>query len=197
MADDGTHDLPTLLSRAAQRDEAAARALVEALGPLVRRIILGHAALRHECDDLTQDIFFKVFRSASSYRSDSPLENWVATIAKRTCLNRLRHHRARPELAWSDLTPEQQALLDEDHSDEKANTHTGEDARSLIERLLATLPPADAWLLRAIELEERTLADVCTEAGWNATLTRVRLFRARRRLRAAFEKLEPDISRTT
>lgn len=182
-------DMPALLARAAQRDEAAARALVEALGPLVQHIILGHAALRHECDDLMQDIFFKVFRSASSYRTDSPLEHWVATIAKRTCLNRLRHHRARPELAWSDLTPEQQALLDEDRSHEETS-HNGEDALVLIEKLLATLPPADAWLLRAIELEERSLADVCTETGWNATLTRVRLFRARRRLKQALIHLE-------
>ena len=155
----------------------------------MQRIILGHAALRHECDDLMQDIFFKVFRSASSYRTDSPLEHWVATIAKRTCLNRLRHHRARPELAWSDLTPEQQVLLDEDRSHEDTS-HKGEDALALIEKLLATLPPADAWLLRAIELEERTLADVCAEAGWNATLTRVRLFRARRRLKHALIHLE-------
>lgn len=182
-------DLPTLLALAAQRDEAAARVLVEKLGPLVQRIIVSHAPLRHECDDLMQDIFFKVFRSASAYRTDAPLEHWVATIAKRTCLNRLRHHRARPEIRWSELTPEQQAVLEADHShDEPA--HTGEDARTLIERLLTTLPPADAWLLRAIELEERSLADVCSEAGWNATLTRVRLFRARRRLRAAFEKLD-------
>lgn len=182
-------DLPALLTRASQRDEAAARALVEALGPLVQRIILGHASLRHECADLMQDIFFKVFRSAASYRTDSPLEHWVATIAKRTCLNRLRHHRARPELAWSDLTPEQQVLLDEDRSHEDTS-HKGEDALALIEKLLATLPPADAWLLRVIELEERSLADVCSEAGWNATLTRVRLFRARRRLKQALIHLE-------
>lgn len=186
---DAPEDLPALLARAATRDEAAARALVEKLGPLVQRIILGHATLRHECDDLMQDIFFKVFRSASSYRTDSPLEHWVATIAKRTCLNRLRHHRARPELAWSDLTPEQQSLLDEDHSHEEPS-HKGEDALTLIEKLLATLPPADAWLLRAVELDERSLADVCAEAGWNATLTRVRLFRARRRLKQALIHLE-------
>lgn len=186
---DAPEDMPALLARAAARDEAAARALVEKLGPLVQRIIFGHASLRHECDDLMQDIFFKIFRSAASYSATAPVEHWVATIAKRTCLNRLRHHRARPELTWSDLTPEQQAALNEDRShDEPA--HTGEDARALIERLLATLPPADAWLLRAIELEERPLADVCSEAGWNATMTRVRLFRARRRLRAAFEKLD-------
>lgn len=186
---DAPEDMPDLLARAAARDEDAARALVEKLGPLVQRIILGHATLRHECDDLMQDIFFKVFRSAASYRTDSPLEHWVATIAKRTCLNRLRHHRARPELTWSDLTPEQQAVLDEDRSHEDTS-HKGEDALALIERLLATLPPADAWLLRAIELEERTLADVCSEAGWNATLTRVRLFRARRRLKQALLHLE-------
>jgi len=186
---DAPEDLPALLTRAATRDEAAARALVEKLGPLVQRIILGHAALCHECDDLMQDIFFKVFRSAASYRTDSPLEHWVATIAKRTCLNRLRHHRARPELTWSDLTPEQQAVLDEDHTHEEVS-HKGEDALALIEKLLATLPPADAWLLRAIELDERSLADVCSEAGWNATLTRVRLFRARRRLKQALIHLE-------
>jgi RNA polymerase sigma-70 factor (ECF subfamily) len=186
---DAPEHMPALLARAAMRDEAAARALVEKLGPLVQRIILGHAALRHECDDLMQDIFFKVFRSAANYSATAPVEHWVATIAKRTCLNRLRHHRSRPELTWSDLTPGQQAVLDEDRSNDEP-AHTGEDARALIERLLAALPPADAWLLRAIELEERSLADVCSEAGWNATLTRVRLFRARRRLKQALINLE-------
>ncbi len=186
---DTTEDMPDLLARAATRDEAAARTLVEKLGPLVRRIILGHAALRHEADDLMQDIFFKVFRSAASYRASAPVEHWVAAIAKRTCLNRLRHHRARPESSWSDLTPEHRAFLTED-SAVPSSSHSGEDALALVEKLLSMLPPADAWLLRAVELEERPLADVCAEAGWNATLTRVRLFRARRRLKQALINIE-------
>lgn len=63
-------------------------------------------------------------------------------------------------------------------------------ARSLVEKLLAQLPEPDAWLLRKVELEEQSLAEICDATGWNSGLTRVRLFRARRRLQAALRKIE-------
>ena len=185
-----SHDLPDLVRRAARRDEAAARTLVEALGPLVQRIIHSHHTLKDEADDLTQDIFFAVFRSAGKYRGDGPLEHWVARIARCTCIDRLRRKRTRAaEVRWSDLPPAQQAVLTESTPGEAPSVTAGEDAAALLEELFAQLPPLDAWLLREVELRERSHTDVAAEAGWSGVLLRVRLFRARRRLQTAYENL--------
>lgn len=190
MSGPSSHELSDLLRRAARRDEAAAQVFVGALGPLVQRIIHSHISLRDEADDLMQDVFFSIFRSAGKFRGDAPVEHWAARIARCTCIDRLRRKKARAaEIRWSDLPPAQQAVLNEGIGTEPSSAASGEDAAALLEKLFAQLPPLDAWLLREIELRERSHSEVADEAGWNALLVRVRLFRARRRLQAAFANL--------
>jgi RNA polymerase sigma-70 factor (ECF subfamily) len=41
-----------------------------------------------------------------------------------------------------------------------------------------------------MDMEGRSVADVQAATGWSATLVKVRAFRARRKLRKAFEQLE-------
>lgn len=179
-----------LLPRVRQRDEAASRALVELLYPLVAKIVHANLPRRDEPEDLMQEVFMKVFSRLDQYRGDAPFEHWVSRMAVTTCLDRLRRQRVRPELRWSDLTEDEQRVLEN-----SANpTETGDAdvgcAVSLMERLLDGMPQADAWLIRQVELERKSLSEVCAAAGWNAGAARVRLFRARHRLRKAFRDLE-------
>lgn len=117
-------------------------------------------------------------------------ERWVARIALNTCLDRLRRQRVRPELRWADLTPEEQAVVEALAEDRLSPDADASNALALVEKLLARLPPADAWLLRQVELEQRPLADLCAKIGWSPIAGRVRLFRARRRLQAAWRELD-------
>jgi RNA polymerase sigma-70 factor (ECF subfamily) len=48
---------------------------------------------RQVADDLAQDVFMKVYRSAARYQPHSKFQTWLYTIAKNTCLNELRSHR--------------------------------------------------------------------------------------------------------
>ncbi|MDX1708008.1 MAG: sigma-70 family RNA polymerase sigma factor [Desulfobacterales bacterium] len=48
---------------------------------------------RQLAEDLTQDVFMKVFKSAARYRPRSKFQTWLYTIAKNTCLNEMRRHR--------------------------------------------------------------------------------------------------------
>jgi DNA-directed RNA polymerase specialized sigma24 family protein len=84
---------------------------------------------------------------------------------------------------------EQEALESVLKGEEPADADAPE-ALALLNRLLAQLPQDDAWLLRQIELEGRSLADVCAAIGWNRGAARVRLFRARHRLQKLFKRLE-------
>lgn len=183
-------DVAELLDRVRRRDEAAARAMVEWLGPLVARIAAGYRPLREDTDDIVQDVFMKIFVRLDQYTGASPFDHWVSRITRFACIDRLRRKKARPELRHADLTPGEVLLLDH-HADSAAGPeHSSASAHALLEKLLATLDPRDAWLLREVELRERPVAEVCLEAGWLAVSGRVRLFRARARLRRAFQKLE-------
>src|SRR5256885_13065813 len=104
-------DLPALLERVRQRDEAAARALVDRLHPLVARIVRAHLPRGEDEADLRQDVFLKIFSRLESFRGDMPFEHWASRVAVNTCIDQLRARRVRPSVVWSDLSQEQQHWL--------------------------------------------------------------------------------------
>ncbi len=179
-----------LLAAVRAGDDAAARALVERLYPCVAAVVRAHQPRRDDLEDLMQETFLKMFTRLDQYRGEVALERWVTRIALNTCLDRLRRQRARPELRWADLGAEDQTFVEGLAEERPQPDADAPRALALLERLLAALPADDAWLLRQIELEERSMAAVCEDTGWSAVAARVRLFRARARLRAAWRKLE-------
>lgn len=172
-------------------DEGAARALVEALYPLVIRIVRRHRAREMDEADLAQEVFGRVFRSLETYDARAPLEHWVARIAVRVCLNALRARRRRPELRWSDLTVEEQAVVERLAAEEPAEPPFRE-AKELLARLMESLSADDRVVLTLLHLEERAVAEVTALTGWNGAMVKMRAFRARRRLRKLLEALERE-----
>ena len=188
--------LERLLPHVRARDEAAARELVEALYPLVARVIHAHLPRRDDPEDLMQEVFLKMFSKLDQFRGAVPFEHWVSRIALTTCFDHFRRQRARPELRWADLSEEQQSILETiAGGDEPADAAA--EAPALLSRLLDQLPQLDAWLIREVELKEKSLTEVCAETGWNRGAARVRLFRARRRLQSLYNKLEKQKQKFT
>jgi len=181
--------LAPLLDRVREHDEAASRALVERLYPLVARVVRANLPRRDEPEDLMQEVFLKMFSKLEQFRGEVPFEHWVSRIALTTCLDQLRRQKVRPELRWADLSEEEQ-FVESIAATEEPSDADAPRALELLNRLLDQLPATDAWLLRSVELEQKTLAEVCAETGWNGGAARVRLFRARHRLQKRFRQLE-------
>ena len=189
-------DMAACLAAVREGDEDAARGLVVHLRPLVARIARAHLPRRLAEEDLQQEIFLKMFTRLDQYRGPQPFAHWVSRLAVTTCLDALRAQGRRPELRWADLSEEQAAVLDRVHADAPAESVTGvaggggEAARELVHELLATLPVADRTVLTLLDLQQHSVAEVCTLTGWGASHVKVRAFRARRKLRQRLENLE-------
>lgn len=196
-ANEPATDLSGLVPRVVAGDEAAAREMVERLWPQVIRIVRRHLPRRSSEEDLAQEVFMKMFARLDQWRADMPLEHWVSRVAVNTCLDALRWHKRRPELRWADLSESEAEMLDNVlHDDSEASSGDAIAARELAHKLLETLKPADRLVLTMMDMEGRSVADVQRATGWSATLVKVRAFRARRKLRKAFEVLENSPSRS-
>src|SRR6185503_7930097 len=104
-------DDTTWLTRVREGDEIAARRLVERLYPTVMKIVRCRLPRRTLEEDLAQAVFARVFRALHQFSGRVPLEHWVARIAINTCLNQLKYESGRPELRMSDLSEEQEAVV--------------------------------------------------------------------------------------
>jgi RNA polymerase sigma-70 factor (ECF subfamily) len=90
-------DDATLASRLARGDEDALRRLYDRLAGRVRAIALRLLARPSEADDVVQDTFVEVWRSADRYDpARGSLATWVSTIAHRRAVDRLRRPATRP-----------------------------------------------------------------------------------------------------
>ena len=190
MADE-TFDLVGCLARVRQRDQAAARELVEHLYPLVLRIVRAHLPRRVAEEDLAQDIFLKMFTRLEQYQGNVPFPHWVSRIAVTTCIDQLRAQKRRPEFRWADLSENEAEVLSNVMTDER-DVLPGDAlaARELVQKLLAQLKPDDRLVIQLLDLEQKTIAEISGLTGWNQTLVKVRAFRARRKLQKLFQQLQ-------
>jgi len=191
MPEDQSFDLAGCLARIRQRDQIAAREMVEHLHPLVIRIVRSHLPRRVAEEDLTQEIFLKMFTRLDQYQGAVPFPHWVSRIAVTTCIDHLRAQKRRPEYRWADLSEEEAGVLDAVTADESASAPDDAlAARELLERLLGELKPDDQVVIRLLDLEQKSIAEISALTGWNQSLVKVRAFRARRKLQKLFGELE-------
>ena len=184
MSTDQEFDWKPLLQRVRASEAAAERELVERLYPRVAGRVAGLRPRRSTVDDLVQDVMIKVFQKLDQFRGGAFVA-WVDVIAKRTCYDALRKQRVRPEWTFAELgegAPKEQAV---------AGLEPGDiDAAEVLAKLFAQLPDEIAWLLQEVELKERSIGEVAKEMGWAAGPARLRLFRARKKLKRVFEEFQ-------
>ena len=84
------------LIRAIQNgDEQAFKQLVDRYQLLVRSTCLNFVHDKHDAEDLAQEVFIEVFRSASKFRGESKLLTWIYRITVNKSLNFQRDNKRR------------------------------------------------------------------------------------------------------
>ncbi len=151
----------------------------------LQRFIARRVGERERAADLTAEIFLAAIESADGYRPRSGTPKaWLYGIARVVIANDARRRDAERgrEDRWRGS-----ALLD---SDDAARIDARIDAASRSRDLYAAmdrLPEAERAVLELVALDELTVAEAATAAGLRPVTARVRLHRARRKLRADLE----------
>ena len=74
-------------------DRVAFEILMRKYYPRILNFVYRFLGSQQLSEDLTQDVFMKVYKSARRYRPKSKFQTWLYTIAKNCCLNELRRNR--------------------------------------------------------------------------------------------------------
>lgn len=197
-SDTAIWDVGECLERIRMGDEAAAAALVDRLSPMVMKIAHAHLPVRQTVGDLAQEVFGRLFQRLDRYevRAGVPFEHWVARLAVRTCLDLLRAERRRPEVREADLSEGAEHWLEylvgEGEGAGAVPATTAVEAGEVVQRLLSALSVEDRLLISWVDLEEKPMAEIAAWTGWTRVGLRVRLHRARQRLRAVAERMRKE-----
>ena len=88
---------PSLLRRAQRGDEAAFRALVEAYRTPVFNYVLRLTGDRSNAEDLTQDVFLRVYQGLPRFSARSSFTTWLFQVTKNRVLDEFRARERRPQ----------------------------------------------------------------------------------------------------
>jgi RNA polymerase sigma-70 factor (ECF subfamily) len=194
MSDEPPAIRSELIAAAARGDESAWREIIERLSPRVFSIIRNHLRRRDDHEDVAQEVFAKLFLRLGQFRGRQPFEHWVSRVALNTCRDWLRRGRARPAVSWSELPTDQAELLERTlATDGPAPDENPALLRDFLDRLIETLNPREQIVIRLLDLEQRSVQDVCDLTGWGASKVKVTAMRARRKLGEQLRLLDPDV----
>lgn len=140
---------------------------------------------RDDIEDVAQEAFVRIFRSLAGYEPVKPFENWLTTITLRCCCDYWRaagrrRERTVPDPEEADWLERIQAAMSEEAF--RALSFRRE-AKELLNATMAQLSAEDRTLIELVYLEERPLAEAAEVLEWGLVKTKVRLMRARRKLR--------------
>jgi RNA polymerase sigma-70 factor (ECF subfamily) len=88
-----------LVRRCLRGDATAIRALVERFQGEVFGLCVRMLRHRQDAEDVTQEVFLRIFRSLRSWDASRPLKPWIASIAVNRCRTWVTQRARRPEAA--------------------------------------------------------------------------------------------------
>lgn len=169
------------LVRAERRDEAIALLL-----PAFRRKVFGLAYSflrdREAAEDVTQEVFIKVWRALPGFDGRASLSTWIYTIARNTSLSALRARRPQSSLSDPEVTETVEGIDPVPSADVLAE-------RSAILRLVDQLPEKQRQVIMLFYMEEQSHEEVATMLAMPLGTVKTLLHRARARLSAAAGKV--------
>lgn len=163
-----------MIERARTGDEEALAELVRRSAPAVlgaARRITNDPGL---AEDAAQEAYLRAFRALDRYRPESSFPAWVRTIAIRCAIDILRRRRPESPLPDAAAAPasEERRLEDAD----------------LLRAALAALSPLDREIMLAREVEGAADREIALRLDMTVAAVRVRMHRARRKIRARFQE---------
>ncbi len=167
-------------------DERPFQELVRRYQSTVWRVCYSSFQNAQDAEDMTQEVFLKVYRKLDTFEGRSTFKTWIYRIAINTCRNEIRYRSRRPQEASSAI--EEMA----DFLPSPATTDSEWQRLAQRERLaqaLTHLRAEEYEILRLKDIEERPYADITNMLGIGLSAAKMRTQRARQALQRTYTQL--------
>ena len=142
---------------------------------------------REDAEEIAQDCFVKAYRSLASFQGQSKFSTWLYSIVYTTAMTFLRKKR----IATDSIDDEGTYIQIENHESGYDTDNVENKSRSFyLNQAIEQLLPDDTTIITLFYKGEQSLEEIAQALGMEANTVKVKLFRARQRLK---EKLERNL----
>lgn len=167
-------------------DTACFACLLDKYSRQVYSLILKVVRNREDAEELTQDVFMKVFKHLSSFKGDCSFSTWIYRIAYNTAISQARKTR-------HEFLSIEESLINNVSEEEIAESLGRRDNSEQVERLdaaLTQLPPDERAIILLFYMKEKTVDEVAMITGLTSSNVKVKLHRIRKKLFVILKGME-------
>lgn len=174
-----------IISRVLRGEKALFAELVKKYQNFVFTIAGRYASNREDAEEIAQDVFVKAYKNLADFRGDAKFSTWLYTITSTTCISFLR----KKKLAVHSLDQEHVfELADAQDSSFRANQVEQKSRITMVNQAIQLLSPDDAKVITLFYKGEQSLEEIGLIMGIDPNTVKVKLHRARQRLRNKMEE---------
>jgi RNA polymerase sigma factor (sigma-70 family) len=139
---------------------------------------------REDAEEVAQDVFIKAYKYLPNFRGDAKFSTWLYTIVNNTCITYLR--KKRPDIHSLD---NEQVFERADNIDSGARADMVEQKskQAMVNEAIGLLGPDDAQIITLFYKAEQSLEETAKVLNIEVNAAKVRLHRARTRLKQKME----------
>ena len=174
-----------IISRVLRGESQLYAELVNRYQNFVFTITLRYAKQREDAEEIAQDVFVKAYRSLADFRGDSKFSTWLYTIVNTTCITFLRKKKLEVHSLDNEKVFE---VADGVDSGLRANLVEQKSKIQMVNKAIQLLSTDDAKLITLFYKGEQSLDEIGKILGIDPNTVKVKLHRARTRLKEKMEK---------
>ena len=173
-----------LISRVLSGDQQAYAGLVSRYQIYVFTLALRMVKSREDAEEVAQDSFIKAYEYLGDFKGASKFSTWLYTIVNNTAISFLRKKKVEIHSLDNEKVFE---VADSKESGMGANMIEQKSKMAMVNEAIAMLNPDDAQIITLFYKAEQSLEETAQILGIEINAAKVRLYRARTRLK---EKME-------
>ena len=174
-----------IISKVLKGEQNAYAELVNRYQAYVFTLVLRMIETREDAEEVAQDVFVKAYRSLADFRGESKFSTWLYTIANTTSITFLRKKKLDVHSLDNEKVFE---VADSKDSGFRANLVEQKSRVNMVNEAIALLSPDDAEIITLFYKAEQNLEEISRILRLETNTVKVRLHRARTRLKEKMEK---------
>ncbi len=175
-----------LITKVLDGQQSAYAELIKRHQRFVFTLALRFSKRREDAEEIAQDCFVKAYRSLHNFKQTSKFSTWLYSIVYTTAMTFLRKKR----LDTQSIDDENSGLQLENHvSEYRADQVEYKSKMVYVNKAIAQLLPDDAAIITLFYQGEQSLEEIGKVLGMEANTIKVKLHRARHRLKEKLERM--------
>ncbi len=148
--------------------------IVEQYSSKVFAVVVGVVRSKVDAEEITQDVFLKIFDALPKFQNKSNLSTWIYRVAYNSAIDFIRKRKLK-------MVELKEHVFNGVENGEGYD-YNKEEQLTALEKALERTDPEDAFLIEMYYSEKMSIEQITEITAYSASNVKVRLYRARKKL---------------